>query len=235
MDSKKASILLVEDDVNLGYLIKDYLEMMEYSVEWQEDGVKGINAFTASEKPFDLCILDIMMPFKDGFMLAQEIRTIDSQIPIIFLSAKDMKEDKIKGFKLGADDYITKPFSSEELILRIEAVLRRYKSKPTENVRKSIFYLGNFVFDYDNQVLTKDSSKRSLTKLEAEVLLLLAMNRNKLVRREEALIKIWGDDDYFKGRSMDVYITRLRKYFKDDPSVTISNAHGIGFKLEVAD
>jgi len=234
-DKYRARILLVEDDVNLGFLVKDYLEMQEYVVDLQEDGVKGFEAFARNSNNIDLCILDVMMPFKDGFTLADEIRKINMEVPIIFLTAKSMKEDKIKGFKIGADDYITKPFSSEVLILRIEAVLRRYRYSANNGEGQHVFDLASFKFDYANQLLIRNEQERSLTKREAEVLRLLCLNQNKLLRRDIALKTIWGEDDYFKGRSMDVYITKLRKYLKEDATIAITNVHGTGFKLEIND
>lgn len=227
----KASILLVEDDANLGFVLKDYLEMMNYQVELKKNGIEGLQAF--KNKSFDICILDIMMPLKDGFTLASEIKEINEDIPIVFLTAKEMKEDRIKGFKAGADDYITKPFSTEELSLRIEAILRRYK-KGVDASNEEVFYtLGKYTFDFMNQLLTINNQVCKLTKKESELLKLLCDHRDKVLKRETALKKIWGEDDYFMGRSMDVYITKLRKYLKDDPFITITNVHGTGFKLEI--
>lgn len=228
---KNITILLVEDDENLGFILKDFLELQSYTVIWQKDGEAGFQAFKSSY--VDLCILDVMMPIKDGFTLAKEIREINEKVPIVFLSAKDMNEDKIQGFKIGADDYITKPFSTEELILRIEAILKRVQTdvempKLLENIS-----IGKYTFDYSNQTLTIGEKKKHLTKKETEVLNLLCVNKNRLVKREFALKQIWGGDDYFMGRSMDVYITKLRKYIDDDPNVTIQNIHGSGFKIEV--
>lgn len=233
MKSSKATILLVEDDVNLGYIIKDYLEMQGYTVDLQKDGDSGLHSFQEQYPNIDLCILDIMMPLKDGYSLAEDIKKIDSNIPVIFLSAKNMKEDRIRGLKIGADDYITKPFSSEELSLRIEAILRRYRTLETE--KKRLFKIGKYTFDYSEQILVFEDKKQNLTKREAEVLQLLCANQNRLVRRETALENIWGENDYFKGRSMDVYITKLRKYLKNDASIAIQNIHGTGFKLEIKD
>lgn len=233
MANQKAKILLAEDDVNLGFLIQDYLEMLEYEVVLCNDGEKAYKAFRENYHTIDLCLLDIMMPIKDGFTLAEEIRKTDKTIPIIFLTAKNMKDDKVKGFKIGADDYITKPFSSEELGLRIEAVLRRCAQPGTHHKEQKVFHLGQYEFNYPNQQLNYNSKTRNLTKREAEVLYLLAINKNELVRREIALQSIWGENDYFKGRSMDVYITKLRKYLSDDKNINIVNIHGTGFKLEV--
>jgi DNA-binding response OmpR family regulator len=174
-----------------------------------------------------------MMPLKDGFTLAEEIRVINELVPIIFLTAKAMKEDKIKGFKAGGDDYITKPFSTEELSLRIEAILRRTRHSLLDGEQETVYELGSYTFDYSNQILKGPSGEKRLTKKEAEVLRLLCINMNKILRREIALKMIWGEDDYFMGRSMDVYITKLRKFLSDDPKVNITNIHRTGFMLEV--
>lgn len=229
----KHSILLVEDDQNLGYILKDFLEMLNYNVIWEKNGVAGLNSFSQNE--FDLCILDVMLPIMDGFSLAEEIRKIDELIPIIFLTAKNLKEDRIKGFRLGADDYVTKPFSTEELSLRIKAILKRYKTAFNVNNKQQNFEIGKFSFDYSNQMLKFGDSEKHLTKRESDVLRLLYLNKENVLRREVALKNIWGDDDYFKGRSMDVYIAKLRKHLKDDPDVQIQNLHGTGFKLEIND
>jgi DNA-binding response OmpR family regulator len=226
-----ATILLVEDDENLGFILKDYLEMIGYNIDLQKNGVAGLRTFKQGK--FDMCILDVMMPMKDGFTLAEEIREINKEIPIIFLTAKLMKEDKIKGLKLGADDYITKPFSSEELSLRIENILRRYKHQKNIVDEEFIYQIGKFEFNFNDQMLTFEDKERRLTRKESDVLKLLCQYKNKLLRREIVLKHVWGKDDYFMGRSMDVYITKLRKYLKDDPKVTIINVHGAGFKLEV--
>ncbi len=227
----KANILLVEDDKNLGFVLTDYLTMSGYSVQHAEDGVAGLELFKNGK--FDICILDIMMPLKDGFTLAEDIRVINVVVPIIFLTAKTMKEDKIKGFKIGGDDYITKPFSTEELSLRIEAVLRRTRLSLLDGEQKTVYKLGKYTFDYANQNLSGPTGEKRLTKKEAEVLRLLCINMNKILRREIALKMIWGEDDYFMGRSMDVYITKLRKFLSDDPDVNITNIHRTGFMLEV--
>jgi two-component system OmpR family response regulator len=226
----KGTILLVEDDKNLGFVITDFLGISGYKVQHAEDGVSGLETFRNGK--FDLCILDIMMPFKDGFTLAEEIRQVDKNVPVIFLTAKTMKEDKIRGLKLGADDYITKPFSTEELSLRIEAILRRTRQSLIATDQGIIFQIGKYTFNYSNQVLSGFGQERRLTKKEAEVLRLLCINKNKILRREIALKMIWGEDDYFMGRSMDVYITKLRKFLENDPSVNITNIHRTGFMLE---
>ncbi len=231
MSKTKASILLVEDDQNLGFVVRDVLQLKGYEVDWQKDGTMGIKSFF--EKGFDLCILDVMLPNKDGFTVATELRELDKDIPIIFLTAKTMQDDRIKGYKAGADDYITKPFSTEEFLLRVEAVLKRCFDNGLPTGRKDVFNIGKYVFDYTNQTLKIEKNERTLTKREADVLKLLFINRNEVLARETALRLIWGSDDYFTGRSMDVFITRLRKYLKDDPEVTIDNVHGVGFKMVV--
>lgn len=221
-------ILLVEDDPNLGFVIKDNLEMKGYQVTLCNDGESGESTFL--QNAFDLCILDVMMPRKDGFTVARNIRKKNQQVPILFVTAKSMLEDKVEGFSAGGDDYITKPFSVEELQMRIEVFLRR--SNGRESV-ETVFELGQFVFDSSNLTLTKGSDTRTLTQKESDVLGLLCKNRDRVLKREEILKAVWGDDDYFLGRSMDVFISKLRKYLKDDPTVQIVNYHGIGFRLEI--
>jgi DNA-binding response OmpR family regulator len=225
----KAKILLVEDDPNLSDVLTDFLEMTGYRVVVADDGSKGLEEF--GKEKFDLLILDVMLPVMDGFSLAIEIRKTDISTPIIFLTARGQMEDRINGFKIGCDDYIAKPFSSEELSLRIEAILRRCRleSKPADES----YALGQFVFDPVNYELRKGSSRINLTPKEAALLRVLCEHKNMLLTREKALKVVWGDDDYFIGRSMDVFITKLRKYLKDDPDVAIVNVHGTGFRLEV--
>jgi DNA-binding response OmpR family regulator len=229
MTKSKGKILLIEDDKNLGIVIRDFLEMSGYQVVLKEDGKEGLNEFKTVI--YDLILLDIMLPVMDGFSVAEEIRKTDCATPIIFLTARSMKEDKLKGFRLGGDDYITKPFSTEELKLRIDAVLRR--SKHGNEPRNSIFNIGGYTFDYSNHILSFAHEDRQLTKREAELLRLLCINMNNILRRDLALKTIWGEDDYFMGRSMDVYITKLRKMLTGDPSVSIVNIHNTGFRLEV--
>jgi DNA-binding response OmpR family regulator len=224
----QAKILLTEDDPNLGFVIKDNLEQRGYGVTLCTNGEEGFNQF--NQAPYDLCILDVMMPKKDGFTLAKQIRNQNQQVPILFVTAKSMQEDKIEGFKQGGDDYIVKPFSMEELCLRIEVFLRR--SVPNQQIEN--FKLGDFKFDCTNFVLQHDSGEKTLTQKEAEVLKLLCRNKDRVLKREEILNAVWGNDDYFLGRSMDVFISKLRKYLKDDPRVQIVNYHGVGFRLEVA-
>ncbi len=230
--NSKIRILLVEDDPNLSLVLQDYLEMLGYEIVLCNDGVEGIKAF--KRKSFDLCIFDIMMPKKDGFSLAEEVRLLDQKIPIIFLTAKALKEDKIKGFHVGCDDYITKPFSTEELSLRIKAILKRCLIQTEKGDEgESPFTIGGFVFDFENMMLKSADIEQSLTRKEAGLLKLLCMHKNKLLSREVALKTIWGENDYFIGRSMDVFIAKLRKYLKSDPNIQITNIHGTGFKLEV--
>jgi DNA-binding response OmpR family regulator len=226
LDIKK--ILLVEDDPSLGFVIKDNLSLKGYDVTLCRDGEEGERSFLANK--FNLCIFDVMLPKKDGFTLARNVRKKNDTVPILFLTAKAMMEDKLEGFSTGADDYITKPFSLEELLCRIEVFLRRTPAIiPTVD---RIVFLGNYEFDFNNLTLKSNSSEKTLTQKEAEVLKLLYHNRQRVLKREEILKHVWGDDDYFMGRSLDVFISKLRKYLKEDPSVQIVNYHGVGFKLE---
>jgi DNA-binding response OmpR family regulator len=222
-------ILLVEDDPSLGFVIKDNLVLKGYDVTLCKDGEEGENTF--NDHPYDLCILDVMLPRKDGFTLARNIRTKNQEVPILFLTAKAMVEDKLVGFQTGADDYITKPFSLEELYCRIEVFLRR--SNGANDSREDVFKVGQFEFDPLNLVLKTSSTEKTLTQKEAEVLKLLYKNRDRVLKREEILTQVWGNDDYFMGRSMDVFISKLRKYLKEDPAIQIVNYHGVGFRLEV--
>lgn len=225
----KTKILLAEDDKNLGNVLKAYLEAKGFNATLCIDGKEALETFKRNE--FDFCIFDIMMPVMDGFTLAKEVRKLDAHVPFLFLTAKSMQEDRIQGLELGADDYLTKPFSMEELLLRIRAIRRRVeegkKNKPSDNV----FKFGKYVFDYNRQMLTTDNSLQKLTSKEADLLRLLCQNMNNVLDRSAALNKIWYDDSYFNARSMDVYITKLRKYLKEDPDVELMNVHGVGFKL----
>ncbi|MBK8944338.1 MAG: response regulator transcription factor [Ignavibacteriae bacterium] len=225
---KKYKILLVEDDINLGNILSEYLSLKKYEVELYKNGEEGIEAFKKIK--FNLCILDVMMPRKDGFTLAKEIRAINKNIPVIFLTAKSMLKDKIEGFNIGADDYITKPFNTEELILRINAVLRRSINLSNTD---EVYQIGKYLFDYQKRLLSLKSNSVSLTSKENELLKLLCENVNQTVERERALPLIWRNDNYFTSRSMDVYITKLRNYLKEDESLEIVNVHGIGFKLVI--
>jgi DNA-binding response OmpR family regulator len=233
MTKSKGKILLVEDDRNLGIVISDFLEMSDYQVIHKENGQDGLHEFFKGS--YDLVLLDIMLPLVDGFTVAEEIRKQGSDVPIVFMTARALKEDKIKGFRIGADDYITKPFSTEELKLRIHAILRRMKGALDKHSGSKPFKLGSYTFDFPNHMLSSDSGIKHLTKREAELLHLLCLHMNQVLRREVALKTIWGEDDYFMGRSMDVYITKLRKLLSGDPSVSIVNIHNTGFKLEVKD
>jgi two-component system OmpR family response regulator len=226
----KAKILLVEDDPNLSAVLSDYLEMLEYSTTQAVDGEEGLVKFRQDN--FDLCILDVMLPKKDGFSLAKDIREINEQVPVVFLTARGQNDDRIAGFRVGCDDYITKPFSSEELALRIEAILKRCMNR-TMRPQSSLFDIGLYRFDAVNLRLVFNNEEQKLTPKEAALLRLLCAYKNNLLPRDFALKEIWGDSDYFIGRSMDVFIARLRKYLRHDPSVVIQNVHGSGFKLEV--
>lgn len=220
-------IMLCEDDENLGMLLREYLQAKGFTTELYPDGEAGYRAFT--KQKFDICILDVMMPKKDGFTLAQEIRNVNSEVPIIFLTAKALKEDVLEGFKLGADDYITKPFSMEELVFRIGAILRRVKGKKDKEI--TLYKIGKYTFDTQKQVLIADDKTQKLTTKESELLALLCSHINEILERNFALKSIWIDDNYFNARSMDVYITKLRKLLKDDPNIEIINIHGKGYKL----
>ncbi len=230
------TVLLVEDDPNLGLLVQEYLTMKGYQTDRATDGNKGLELFMAGK--YDLCLFDVMMPKKDGFTLAKEVRMGNRDVPIIFLTAKSMEEDTIQGFKAGADDYITKPFSMEELLLRIQAILRRYQ-RTADIVEQTTFQIGTLSFDYPHQLLSRrsepgtDVPPQKLTSKESELLKLLAQNLNQPVSRSFALKMVWGDDSYFNARSMDVYVTKLRKYLREDPDVQLVNVHGEGFKLIV--
>jgi len=232
--STNQQVLLVEDDPNLGLLLQDYLQLKgKYDVTLAVDGDEGLKAFTKSR--YDICILDVMMPKKDGFTLGREIRKINPDIPIIFATAKAMIEDKAEAFSLGGDDYITKPFRIEELLLRINALLKRaaIHDKSPGGTQPDKFDIGSYQFDYNAQVIKKDELQQKVSTKEAELLRLLCLKKNNVLTREEALLSIWHDDNYFNGRSMDVFLSKLRKYLKDDPKVEIINVHGKGYKLIV--
>jgi len=231
MSEERSHVLLAEDDSNLGRLLKEYLEAKGYEVSLASNGKEGFDLFKKGK--YDLCLLDVMMPVKDGFTLAKEIRAMNADIPIVFLTAKSMKEDAIEGFNVGADDYITKPFSMEELLLRLKAILRRTTSQGIANNAVNEFEIGIYHFNYTSQILSMGDTKQKLTSKEADLLKLLCINTNNILDRAFALNSIWHDDSYFNSRSMDVYIAKLRKYLKDDPKVEILNIHGKGFKLLV--
>ena len=225
---QKTKLLLAEDDENLGLLLKEYLVAKGYDASLFPDGEAAYKGFMRDH--YDICILDIMMPKKDGFTLAKDIRIVNPDVPVIFLTAKNMKEDVLEGFKLGADDYITKPFSMEELIMRIEAILRRTSQENLANAQP-VFTLGRYTFDTRKQTLSEGDEVVKLTTKEADLLKLLCQNANKILERNYALKSIWIDDNYFNARSMDVYITKLRKHLSKEPTVEIINVHGKGYKL----
>ena len=224
-------ILLCEDDENLGMLLREYLQAKGFEAVLCPDGEVGYREFQKAK--FDICVLDVMMPKKDGFALAQDIRQQNAEMPIIFLTAKVLKEDILEGFKIGADDYITKPFSMEELVLRIEAILRRVKGKKSRE--NTVYHIGRFTFDTQKQLLTIGEKQTKLTTKENELLALLCAHYNEILQRDYALKTIWIDDNYFNARSMDVYITKLRKHLKDDDQIEIINIHGRGYKLITPD
>lgn len=224
-------VLLLEDDANLGLVLQEHLKLNGYAVTLCSNGVEGAEAL--SNNQFDLCLVDVMMPRKDGFTFAREVRAGNNQIPLIFLTAKSLKEDRIEGFRIGCDDYITKPFSVEELQLRIEAVLRRSATAEPAAERPTRFEIGEYQFDSIRQLLLYHDQERKLTARESELLALLCLNVNKVLEREHALNEIWGDASYFSGRSMDVFVSKLRKYLKDDARVSIMSIHGRGLRLVV--
>jgi DNA-binding response OmpR family regulator len=232
MDPIKPQILLCEDDTNLGMVLKNYLELNDYNVTLERDGKLGLAAF--QREKFDLCLLDVMMPNMDGFTLAEEIRDVNPDVPLFFLSAKTMKDDIIQGYKLGADDYITKPFDSEVLLHKIKAILKRNEELHREEVNAE-FDLGRYHFNPRLRELIIDGKTQTLSPKENELLKMLSEYKNDLLSREIALKKIWGSDTYFNGRSMDVYIAKLRKYLREDPALEIVNIHGNGFRLVVTE
>lgn len=230
MPKEKAAILLAEDDLNLGVLLVDYLESEGFEVKLCKDGELALKAFQA--KPFDLCLLDVMMPKLDGFSLATAIRKKDAAIPVIFITARSLKEDKLKGYGLGADDYITKPFDEEELLWKIRALIRRMPEQRNEE-RPALIPIGKYVLDRNNQCLIFSGHNRRITERESDILKYLSDHRNRVIRREELLNALWGENDYFLGRSLDVFITKIRKYLKDDPDIEIGNVFKVGFMFKV--
>ena len=225
----KVNILLAEDDENLGFMLEDNLASLGYEITWAKNGVEALAHFKT--KTPEICIIDVMMPKMDGFELATKIREMNEFVPILFLTAKSMEEDRLKGFEIGADDYITKPFSMKELSYRIKVFLKRNKTKIEKSTKLIRFGLSEY--DPENLTYSKDGDSYPLTEMEAQLLEMLIEKQNQLVRREDILEKIWGENDYFKGRSLDVFITRLRKYLKKDESLEIKNHHGVGFSLRV--
>lgn len=230
MDISNAKILLVEDDINFGNVLKGFLEMHGYDVTIARDGQAGATVF--SSKSFDLCILDVMMPKVDGFTLANQIREVNKKVPLIFLTAKSMKEDQLKGYKSGADDYLTKPFDTDVLLHKLKVILRRSMGL-TDLEDQSEFKIGNYNFDYKLRKISINDKSETLSPKEAELLRLLCAHQNDLLPRQKALKLIWGDDNYFNGRSMDVFVTRLRKYLKEDPAIEIVTLQGKGVRLLV--
>jgi DNA-binding response OmpR family regulator len=227
--SEKIKLLYVEDDITLSFVTRDNLELYGYEIDYCEDGVEGYKMFT--QKKYDLCIFDVMLPRMDGYELAMRVRKINKEIPIIFLTAKSRREDKIHGLRIGADDYITKPFSIEELVLKIEVFLRRTGMRSENKELTGRQNLGQFIFDVDNNVLEGFDNKKRLTQREARLLAEFCKNTDTIIKRDDLLIKIWGDDHYFASRSLDVFISRLRKYLKNDPALKIENIHNVGYRL----
>jgi DNA-binding response OmpR family regulator len=225
MSKEKFKILLAEDDLNLGMLLVDFLDAEGFFVKLCKDGELALKSFQANT--YDLCLLDVMLPKLDGFSLAKEIRNKDKKTPIIFITAKSLKEDKLKGYDLGADDYITKPFDEEELLWKIKAIARRAPQAPEHQTTP--IAIGKYIFDFENQSLTIANKTKRITEKESDVLLYLCKNQNKIIKRENLLKAIWGENDYFLGRSLDVFITKIRKYLKEDPSLKIENVFGVGF------
>jgi DNA-binding response OmpR family regulator len=227
--TQKPHIFLVEDDLSFGAVLKSYLEINDFEVDWVDDGQHALSQFKKAS--FDICILDVMLPHVDGFTIGAEIRKLNAGVPILFLTAKNLRDDVLKGYRIGADDYITKPFDTEVLIFKLKAILKRQSGVL---VKESDFYqIGSYLFDFKLRTIDRNNSKQKLSPKEAELLKMLCDNQNELLPRETALKKIWGDDGYFTARSMDVYLTKLRKLFAEDASVEIRNIHGSGFMLEI--
>lgn len=231
MAEKKINILLAEDDLNLGMLLVDFLESEGFAVKLCKDGELALKSFQSLS--YDLCLLDVMLPKLDGFSLAKQIKGQNKTIPLIFITAKSLKEDKLKGYDLGADDYITKPFDEEELLWKIKAIIKRIPESEKKQIVPIV--IGNYMFDFENQSLTIDSTAKRITEKEADVLLYLCNNKNKVIKREDLLKEVWGENDYFLGRSLDVFITKIRKYLKDDETLKIENVFGVGFVFHAKD
>jgi len=232
MSKEKLKILLVEDNTNLGFLLLEFLESNGFDVKLYRDGVSGYNGFTSSQ--FDFCILDVMLPKMDGFSLAEKIREENKTVPIIFLTARSMKEDKIRGFKIGIDDYVTKPFDEDELLFRIESILNRVGARQTQN-EKLIYQLGNFTFDVNNQELKSENNSKRLTSKESKILALLAKAKNNIVSREEIMQEVWGETDYFIGRSLDVFISKIRRHLQSEPKIKIETIPTVGVILNLSE
>jgi DNA-binding response OmpR family regulator len=232
MKDKKIKILLVEDDTNLGFLLFEFLESNGFDVKLYRDGISGLNGFKSSD--FDFCILDVMLPQMDGFTLAAQIRALNKRIPVIFLTARSLKEDKVKGFGIGIDDYITKPFDEDELLLRIRSILNRVNNALVED-NKLEYVLGKIVFDVQNQVLKINNESRRLTTKESKILAILARSQDKIVNREEIMKEVWGETDYFIGRSLDVFISKIRRHLHDEPRIKIETIPTVGVILSIND
>lgn len=230
MHKERLKILLAEDDLNLGFLLVEYLEKEGFEVKLCKDGELALKAF--QNNSFDLCLLDVMMPKLDGFSLAKEIRSKDKMIPVIFITARSLKEDKLKGYDLDADDYITKPFDEEELLWKIKAVIRRVPENKVET-KIELINIGGFVFDFNNQSLMIGGKTKRITEKESDILRYLCLHKNNVIKREDMLKDLWGENDYFFGRSLDVFITKMRKYLKEDPNLSIENVFGVGFIFNV--
>ncbi|MFZ6013834.1 MAG: response regulator transcription factor [Bacteroidota bacterium] len=232
MKTKPRKILLAEDDANMSFMLQDNLTMAGYDVDVFSDGQSALSAYVKNN--YDICVLDVMLPKMDGFTLAHDIRKLDIKVPIIFLTAKALKEDRIRGFKLGADDYITKPFSVEEFLLRIETILKRVYQQPSKADEQFVYKIGGLICDFYNQQIKSGTETVQLTHKEAKLLKLFCVNQNKVIERDVIQKAIWEDEGYFVGRSMDVFISRLRKLLKADQTINILNVHGVGYKLEIA-
>jgi DNA-binding response OmpR family regulator len=230
MFKEKTNILLAEDDLNLGVLLVDFLETEGYVVKLCKDGELALKAF--QNQSFDICLLDVMMPNMDGFTLAKEIKLIDKNIPIIFITAKSLKEDKLIGYNLGADDYITKPFDEEELLWKIKAVIRRVPENKND-IKHEVISIGKYEFDFNNQSLSINGKTQRITEKESDILNYLSQHRNHVIKREAMLKELWGENDYFLGRSLDVFISKMRRYLKEDSTITIENVFGVGFIFNV--
>jgi len=230
----KKHILLAEDDQDFGSILKQYLEMNQYQVTWAKDGKEALATFRKQDD-FDICVLDVMMPKMDGFSLAEEIIKINPEMPFIFLTARKMKEDKLKGLKLGADDYIIKPFEADELVLRLQNIIKRsnYSNKTTDTETSSKLKIGKYIFNTHRLELKINNQKQQLTEKEGELIKFLFQHKNTLLKRDDILINVWKNDDFFSGRSMDVFISRLRKYFKDDANISIESIRGIGLEFKI--
>jgi DNA-binding response OmpR family regulator len=230
MFKDKINILLAEDDLNLGVLLVDYLETEGFAVKLCKDGEIALKAF--QNQTFDMCLLDVMMPNMDGFTLAKKIKIKDKNIPIIFITAKSLKEDKLIGYDIGADDYITKPFDEEELLWKIKAVIRRVPESKNE-IKQEVISIGKYEFDFNNQSLTINGKTQRITEKESDILNYLSQHRNHVIKREAMLKELWGENDYFLGRSLDVFISKMRRYLKEDSTITIENVFGVGFIFNV--